>query len=182
MFLLSIMTRLPRIPLLDRTAEFFYTTLPYIGVRSWVVCALFEVRNGKLDRSTTGVSEIRMERLDSGGYRLFPLKQFFSSHPLSLVGHGYAVETWRDAASFVHEYCRGQDYRVHLGQAYSQLPANELETCVVQSAGEPLKRAFDVHLRCLNGLLRSCRFDKLAPSPWAYYSAKDGTGTRDPHK
>src|ERR1022692_2536421 len=36
-FLLQIMTRLPRIPLLDRKATFFYTTLPYIGVRSWVL-------------------------------------------------------------------------------------------------------------------------------------------------
>jgi len=64
-FRLWIMTRLPRIPLIGRTAEFFYTTLPYIGVRSWVVCAQFEVRSGKLDRSQTGVWEIRMERLDS---------------------------------------------------------------------------------------------------------------------
>ena len=44
-FLLQIMTRLPRIPLLDRTATFFYTTLPYLGVRSWIVYAQFEVRN-----------------------------------------------------------------------------------------------------------------------------------------
>jgi hypothetical protein len=67
MFLLQIMTRLPRIPLLDRTASFFYTTLPYIGVRSWVAYALFEVRNGKLDRSQTGVGEYRMESPDYTG-------------------------------------------------------------------------------------------------------------------
>ena len=52
---------------------------------------------------------------------------------------------------------------------------------IVQSAGIPVKRAFDVHLRCLNGLFRSCRFDDLAPSAWADSSAKDGTGTADPH-
>jgi hypothetical protein len=61
-------------------------------------------------------------------------------------------------------------------------PANMLGACVLQSAGTPMKRAFDVHLRCLNGLFRSCRFDELAPSAWADYSANDGTGTRDPHK
>jgi hypothetical protein len=64
-FLLQIMTRLPRIPLLDRKARFFYTVLPYIGIRSWVADALFEVRNGKLERSETGVGEFKMERRDS---------------------------------------------------------------------------------------------------------------------
>ena len=79
-FRLWIMTRLPRIPLLDRTARFFYTTLPYIGVRSWVVVAQFEVRNGKLDKSQTMVAEYRMESPDSSGYR-------------HLVPLGYEVET-----------------------------------------------------------------------------------------
>jgi hypothetical protein len=168
-FLLQIMTRLPRIPLLDRKARFFYTTLPYIGVRSWVAYALFEVRNGKLDRSQTGVGEYRMESPDYTGYRhLAPL--------------GYGVETRRDVASFESSACSNQEYRVYVSHGVFKFPAYALETCVVQSAGIPVKRAFDVHLRCLNSLFRSCRFDELAPSAWADYSAKDGTGTRDPHK
>jgi hypothetical protein len=61
-FYLWIMTRVPRIPFLDRTAEFSYTNLPYIGVRSWVVGAIFRIRNGMLDRSQTVVWEIRMGR------------------------------------------------------------------------------------------------------------------------
>jgi hypothetical protein len=168
-FRLWIMTRLPRIPLLDRKARFFYTSLPYIGVRSWVVFAQLDVRNGRLDRSQTGVSEIRMERLDSSGYRY-------------LVPRGYEVETRRDAASFEHSACSRQDYDVYVSHGGFKFPANALETCVVQSAGVSVKRAFDVHLRCLNGLFRSCRFDELAPSAWADYSAKNATGTRDPQK
>ena len=166
-FQLWIMTRLPRIPLLDRKARFFYTTLPYIGVRSWGVGAIFEVRNGKLDRSQTAVSELRMERIDSSGYRY-------------MVPLGYEVETRRDAAGFEGRACSNQEYRVYVSHGYFKFPENALHTCVLQSAGVPMKRAFDVHLRCLNGLFRSCRFDELAPSAWADYSGKDGgTGFRD---
>lgn len=168
-FLLQIMTRLPRIPLLDRKARFFYTTLPYIGVRSWVAFARFEVRNGKLDRSQTGVWEYRMESPDYTGYRhLAPL--------------GYGVGTRRDAASFEYGACSSQDYDVYVSHGVFKFPGNALETCVVQSASVSVKRAFDVHLRCLNGLLRSCRFDELAPSAWADYSAKNVTGSRGPQK
>ncbi len=168
-FLLRIMTRLPRIPLLDRKARFFYTTLPYIGVRSWVVYAQFDVRNGKLDRSHTGVGEYRMERVDYNAYR-------------QLVPRGYEVVTRRDAASFEYGPCSSQDYQVWVSHGGFKFPEKALATCVVQSAGAPVKRAFDIHLRCLNRLFRSCRFDELAPSAWADYLANDGAGTRDPHK
>ncbi len=167
-FQLQIMTRLPRIPLIGRTAEFFYTTLPYIGVRSWGAYAQFEVRNGRLYTSTTGVGEIRMERLDSSKYRH---EVFF----------GYEVQTWRESVDPVPR-CAGQDYLVRINHGSGHFPANALETCVLQSVGIAVKRAFDVHLHCLNSLSRSCRFDELAPSAWADYSANDGTVTRDPHK
>lgn len=166
-FRLWIMTRLPRIPLLDRTATFFYTTLPYLGVRSWVVYAQLEVRSGKLDRSATGVGEYRMERFDNGHRHLVP--------------RGYEVATRRDASSFEYGPCSGQDYQVYVSHGGVKFPAKTLATCVVQSARVSVKRAFDVHFRCLNSLFRSCRFDKLAPSAWADYSAKVGTGTGDPH-
>jgi hypothetical protein len=133
------MTRLPRVPLLDRTTQFFYTTLPYIGVRSWVAYARFEVRNGKLDRSQTGVEELRMESPDSSGYRHF-------------VPLGYEVWTRREAASFELGCNSSQDYGVYVSHGYPKFPANMLTTCVVQSAGTPTKRAFDVNLRCLNSL------------------------------
>jgi hypothetical protein len=170
-FDLWIMTPLARLPfpLQERTAEFLYSALPYIGVRSWVLYARFEVRNGKLDRSLTAVSEFRVDRLGSRR-RLVPL--------------GYEVDTTlRDSAIF-DVTCHNQDYLVYLDHGHRvKLPQNMLHTCVLQAAGAPTKRAFDINLRCLNGLFRSCRSDELAPSAWADYSAKDGgTGTRDPNK
>jgi hypothetical protein len=172
-FIVLINTRLARLPfpLQERTIEFLYSALPYIGVRTWVLSALFEVRKGKLERSETSVAEFRIDRLELG-------------YPRRLIPLGYKVETvLRDSASF-EDHCHNQDYRVYLDHGHRvKLPQNMLHTCVLQSAGIPAKRAFDVNLRCLNGLFRSCRFDELAPSAWADYSAEGGgTGTRDPYK
>jgi hypothetical protein len=167
-FQLWIMTGLPRIPLIGKPAEFFYTVLPYIGVRSWVLGAQFEVRKGKLYTSRTGVGELRMEPSDYPKHR----------HMVPLV---YGVETWRESVN-PDTRCSNQDYRVYISHGSVHFPGNELNSCVLQSAGIPVKRVFDVQLRCLNGLFRSCRFDELAPSAWADYSAKNGTGTRDAQK
>jgi hypothetical protein len=156
-FALQIMSQLPRIPLLGRKAIFLYTILPYIGVRSWVVRASFEVREGKPYMSGMGVWEYRMERVNWSVYWLVPL--------------GYGVETQRDAASFKNGPCSSQDYDVWVSHGVIKIPSDGLETCVVQSAGTSLKRAFDVHLSCLNNPLRNCRFNELAPSAWADYSA-----------
>jgi len=166
-FRLQIMSRVPHIPLPDRMAILYYATLPYIGIRWWVVNAQFDVRDGKLDRSDAEVWDLRLERVDHDGYRQ--------------LAFGYGVGTQRDAASFKNGPCSSQEYQVWVNQGGFHLPMYALDTCVVQSAGLPVKRAFDVHLRCLNGLFRNCRFDDLAPSVWADYSAKGGTGTRDPH-
>lgn len=157
-FRLSIMTQLPRIPILGPTAVFLYTTLPYIGIRSWTAFVEFDVKGGKLYESYTGVAEYRMERVDYSAYRQF-------------IPRGYAVETRRDAASFQYGPCSSQVYQVWVSHGYVKVPENGLHTCVVQSAGASVKRAFDVHLRCLNNLFRNCRFDEIAPSAWADYTA-----------
>jgi hypothetical protein len=58
-----------------------------------------------------------------------------------------------------------------------------LHTCALHAAETLTKRAFDTNLRCLNGLFRGYRFDELAPSAWADYSAKDdGTRTLNRYK
>lgn len=168
-FRLQIMTQLPRIPLLGRKAIFLYTTLPYIGLRSWIVYAQFDVRDGQLDKSGASVWEYRMERVDYNAYRQF-------------IPLGYAVETQRNAASFEERPCRGQEYQVSVSHGGFKIPSDVLGTCVVQSAGTSVKRAFDVHLSCLNNPFRNCRFNELAPSAWADYSAKNGTEARDPYR
>ncbi|MGA2101504.1 MAG: hypothetical protein ABSG34_10400 [Candidatus Sulfotelmatobacter sp.] len=98
-----------------------------------------------------------------------------------MVPYGYEVETWRDSADLFPP-CPKEDYRVFIDRGFNKVPKDELHACVLQSSAMPAKRVFDVNLHCLNGLFRSCRFDELAPSAWADYSARDGTGTRDPHK
>ena len=164
-FRLKIMSPVPHIPLPDRMAILYYVTLPYIGLRWWDVHAQFEIRNGKLDSSYAGVWEYRMAW----------------DHQMAF---GYGAQTQRDAASFKYAPCSSsQEYQVWMDHGSFHLPEYALDTCVVQSAGIPVKRAFDVHLRCLNALFRSCRFDDLAPSAWADYSEKSGgAGTGDPHQ
>jgi len=168
-FRLQIMSLLPRIPLLGRKAVFLYTILPYIGIRSWVVYAQFDVRDGQLDKSGASVWEYRMERVDYNAYRQF-------------IPLGYAVETQRNAASFEERPCRGQEYQVSVSHGVFKIPSDVLGTCVVQSAGTSVKRAFDVHLSCLNNPFRNCRFNELAPSAWSDYSAKNGIDARSPCK
>ena len=158
-FQLFITSRLARLPLQGRTEELFYSTLPYLGVRTWALGAIFEVRKGKLERSDMRVSDFRIDRLELG-------------YPRRLIPLGYEVETLlRDSPRF--DLCRNQDYRVFLDHGHPvKMPQNVLHTCVLQTARTPTKRAFDMNLRCLNGIFRGCTFDELAPSAWADYSPK----------
>ena len=175
MFELWIMTGLPRMQrsgmakLLSGEALFLYDALPYVGVRSWVVTAIFEVRNGKLQRSDVGAWEIRMGRQDSREDRY-------------MVPYGYEVETWRDSADRFSA-CPNEDCGVFIDRGFQKVPKNELHACVLQSDAMPTKRVFDVNLHCLNELFRSCRFDELAPAASADFSAKNAAaGTGDLHK
>ena len=167
-FIVVINTRLARLPfpLEERTVEFLYSALPYIGVRTWGLGALFEIRNGKLKRSQTVVGEYRIDRLESG-------------YPRRLIPLGYEVETVLSDSA-----CRTGHQGVFLYHGHPvKMPSNTLDTCVLQTEGTSTKRAFDMNLRCLNGIFRGCRFGELAPSAWADYSAKDdGKGTNNPHK
>jgi hypothetical protein len=169
LFISSRLAQLP-FPIQERTEELLYSALPYIGVRTWCLGAIFEVRKGKLERSEMSVWDFRVDRLGL-------------EYPRRLIPLGYKVETVvRDSPRF--DLCRNQDYRVFLDHGHPvKFPGNVLHTCVLQTASTPIKRAFDMNLRCLNGIFHGCRFDELAPSAWADYSAKgDGKGASDPYK
>ena len=168
-FIVSISTRLARLPfpVEERTVEVLYSALPYIGVRTWALGAMFVVRNGKLERSETMVGEFRIDRLESG-------------YPLRLITLGYEVETVLSDSA-----CRGRHHQgVFLDHGHPvKTPQKMLHTCVLQPERTSTKRAFDMNLHCLNGIFRGCRFSELAPSAWADYSAKDGgNGTSVPYK
>jgi hypothetical protein len=167
-FIVLINTRLARLPfpVEERTVEVLYSALPYIGVRTWGLGAMFVVRNEKLERSQTFVSEYRINRLESG-------------YPLRLIPLGYEVETVLSDSA-----CRRGQQGVFISHGHPvKFPSNTLHTCVLQSERTSTKRAFDMDLRCLNGIFRGCRFGELAPSAWADYSAKvGGNGTSVPYK
>lgn len=170
-FQLFIRSRLAELPLQGRTEELFYATLPYLGVRTWALGAIFEIRKGKLERSEMGVWDFRVDRVAPGW-------------PRRLIPFGYKVDTTQRDSPIFDPHCRNQDYRVYVDHGHPvKLPGNELHACVLQTATTSAKRAFDINLRCLNGIFRGCRFDELAPSAWADYLAKDdGTGNRSPRQ
>jgi hypothetical protein len=167
-FKLWITAPLARLPLRERTAAFLYATLPYVGIRPWVLFAMFDVRNGTLKRSMTAVEEIRIDKLHS--YQ-------------RMVPFGYEVTT--TAYGLEHSDCNKygeQDYDIFLDQGHPvKTPQNVLHACITQTADAAKKRVFDIDLHCLNGIFRGCQFDELAPSAWADYSEKNGgTGNRNP--
>lgn len=167
-FIVWINTRLARLPfpLEKRTSELLYSALPYIGVRTWGLGAMFVVRNGKLERSQTFIAENRIDRLEP-------------DYPRRLIPFGYEVQTVLSDSA-----CRGGHQGVTISHGHSvKFPVNMLHTCVLQAATTSTKRAFDMNLRCLNGIFRGCRFEDLSPSAWADYSAKDGgSGASVPYK
>lgn len=166
-FSVWINTRLARLPFPanKRTVGILYSALPYIGVRTWVLVALFVVRNGKLERSQTSVAEYRFDRLESG-------------YPVELIPFGYEVRT-----ALSVEACPGGHQGVFLSSIAANLPGKTLHTCVLQSERISTKRAFDMNLHCLNGVFRGCRYDELSPAAWADYSATDSSnGASVPYK
>lgn len=168
MFIVWINTRLARLPfwLQEKTTESLYSALPYFGVRTWGLGAIFVVRNGKLERSQTIISEYRIDRLES-------------EYPLRLIPLGYEVETVLSDSDCLSGH-QGV-FRSHGNTV--KFPVNFLYTCVLQTASTSTRSAFDLNLSCLNGIFRGCRFGELAPSAWADYSAKnDDKSSNDPQK
>jgi hypothetical protein len=101
-----------------------------------------------------------------------------SGYPLRLIPFGYEVQTVLSDSA-----CQRGHQGVFLSHGHPvKMPQKALHTCVLQTERTSTKRAFDMNLRCLNGMFRGCRFDELAPSAWADYAKDDGKGTNDPYK
>ena len=146
-----INTRLARLPfpLQERTIEFLYSALPYVGVRTWVLSALFEVRGGKLERSETSVAEFRIDRLESG-------------YPRRLIPFGYKVDTTTRGSVIFGLKCKNQDLpRVPRSWSPGKNAEKMLHTCVLQTERTSTRHAFDMNLHCLNGIFNGCPFGEL---------------------
>ncbi len=145
-----IKARLARLPLPGWAAEALYATLPYLGIRAWVIYARFEVRGGKLDRSRTTVGELRHGT--SGPYE-------------GLIPFGYEVVSTADFDPVDRSY----DYDVGFPHITGP-PSNVLSARIAQRLDAPMQRAFDIDLRCLTAAFHSCSgFGELVPSAWSDY-------------
>ncbi len=157
-FEVSVKPRILRLPLEGRAAELLYSTLPYCGIRPWSVFASFEVSDGRLARSRTAIGQLRRGRL--GGYEgLLPIE--------------YAVSTDRTATPYSNFGVRGDEYVVGPPTAITGPPEELWTAWVLQTTDAPMRRAFDVDLRCFTSVLRGCTgFRELAPSAWVDHEAR----------
>ena len=142
-----------QLPLKPPTWELFYSTLPYFGVRPWVVYSQFEVKDGKLSSSVTKVGQLRRGRL----------KTYEGLLPIE-------YEVWTDRPETLD--LGGAEYSVGPPSAITG-PFEELWIArVPQVPDAPVSRAFDIDVRCFTSILRGCTgFRELAPSAWAYNQA-----------
>jgi hypothetical protein len=147
-----IRPRLFNLPFNNETSWFLYSGLAYVGLRPWAVGGRFEVRDGKLWESRTGVGQFRHTRIRSYeglillGYQVISMSRALDSHrPEYAVGVPHVTGTVSD----------------------------DLSTWIVQVPNAPINRAFDVRLQCLTAVSHTCRgFADLAPSAWSDYQAE----------
>jgi hypothetical protein len=129
--------------------EMLYSTLPYFGIRPWVVYSRLEVKDGKLLWSITQIGQLRRGRLNS--YK-------------GLLPINYEVRTDREQS--IDGGAAG--YTVGPPSAITG-PFEELWIAhVPQVPDAPVSRAFDADLHCFTSILHGCTgFRELAPSAWA---------------
>jgi hypothetical protein len=156
-FNIAIQPRVIELPLRYRAEQLLSTGLAYSGVQSWSLYARFEVSDGRLKRSWTSIGQLRSELVRSN-----------SGIDKELVPFEYEVESTDDPVTFSST----GGYRV--GVPYiTGGPAHILLARLPQTTDAPTQRAFDVDLRCLTAVFRSCRgFGELAPSAWADYRVR----------
>jgi hypothetical protein len=130
-----------------RTPMWVLSGFAQIGFRPWGLIQRFEIENGKLRGSQTSLGQERHAKLNS-----------FEG----LIPMGYEAES--SANSPITD-----PYRVGMLHITGG-PMEILKARLSQTPNTPLRRAFDIDLRCFTAVLRACRgFEELAPSAWADY-------------
>jgi hypothetical protein len=156
-FNIAIQPQVMELPLGYRAEQLLFTGLAYSGVQPWAVHARFEISGGKLKSSWASIAQLRTElvRSNSGIHK-------------ELIPFEYEIESADDPVTFPST----GGYRVGFPHVTGG-PARILLARVPQTADAPTQRAFDVDLRCLTAVFRSCRgFDELAPSAWVDYKVQ----------
>jgi len=131
--------------------------LMHVGIRPWVVASYFTVRGGKLQETSTTITQLKFgERRGS----------------TVLMEIAYDVITCEKTQSDCPLHDQPENYMVAKPFA-SGFDADLLDAWVSQGAGVPMSRVFDVDLRCMTSLLHPCRdFAELAPSAWADHAQR----------
>ena len=142
------------LPLEGRSAELFYSVLPYLGIRPWVVYSDFEVNGDRLESSFTQIAQLRRGRShDCEG--LLPLE--------------YNVRTERHPEMNVGS----AGYLVGPPDAIEGPPMQVWDAWVPQLPTAPMSRVFDLNLGCLTAVWHGCTgYRELAPSVWADHEAE----------
>jgi len=149
-----IRPRLFNLPLNYETSWFLYSGLARLGLRPWVVGGRFEVKDGKLWESRTGVGQFRHARI--GSYEGFVLL----GYQITSMSTAKALDSQRP------EYAVGVPH-------VTGTVSDDLSTWIVQVPNAPINRAFDIRLHCLTAVSHACRgFADLAPSAWGDYQAE----------
>lgn len=137
----------------DRAEMPLISAFEHSGLRPWGVYATFKVKGGKLNESYTSFG------------RLGPatLGRFAGLVPLELEVVSATHAEFGD---------RGPDYSVAAPHVTGG-PLEGLSAWFLQTSNAPTQRAFDVNLRCVTEIWRSCGgFSELAPSAWADYQSE----------
>jgi hypothetical protein len=127
-----------------------YPTLPYVGLRPWMIYVQFEVRSGVLMRSATEVGQLRR-----GG---------------SVIE--YSIQTERNTTPYSRSDDRPNDYAV-VAPHVTGPPTDALRAWVKQTSDAPMSQVFDVDLRCFTTIFHGCTsLSTLAPSAWQHHQQK----------
>jgi hypothetical protein len=122
------------LPLNYETSWFLYSGLARVGLRPWIVSGTYEVRDGKLWETRTGVGQFRHTR--PGLYE-----------GLILLGYQVISMSRANALDSHHR----QEYAVGVPHVTGTV-SDDLNTWFVQDSNAPLNRAFDVRLQCLTAI------------------------------
>ncbi len=136
----------------DRTPSWFGLVLVNSGIRPWAAGVDFEIKNGLLLESSTGVAQLKRSKF--GSYEgLAPL--------------GYSVRC-RAHSKNGEQNGNYIVFRPHITGGF----ADALIARVIQTPNAPMQRAFDINLQCFTAVFRACSgLDELAPSAWADFQA-----------
>ena len=150
------------LPYVSKLALTFYLpdsppgfALAHVGLRPWIVTAVFQVKDGRLWESRIGAAQIRHSRSLSFG----KLSQLDYEARIGSFAYGVAM----------HE-TSGYNVGVPILTGGALIGDERITSWLVQPSNAPIRRILDIDLHCLTVISRNCNgLSEFAPSAWADY-------------